>query len=215
MDKIDPRFPHFLLINLDKRKDRLKQLTESFAGWSIPIERVKALEMTPGHKGCSASHKKCIQIAKERGWPWVVILEDDAEPTSYGYSQFCAALPWLWKNRDKWDIFNGGPTNGFPEFHYENNPTIFKLKKAFSMHFILVNASAYDRFAEIDIEEHIIDIWMNCLRVLCIELCIAVQKPGYSDIEKKFVQYRQGFKNTKTNIYAYLSGDLEKTTHKC
>ena len=75
-------FPPILYINLDSRKDRMQELTREFANFPVAPERVSAVKYSPGWKGCSASHLKCITIAKERNYPWVLIVEDDCALTT-------------------------------------------------------------------------------------------------------------------------------------
>ena len=40
-------------------------------------ERFPAIELKNGRLGCSMSHLRCIEMAKERGWDHVFICEDD------------------------------------------------------------------------------------------------------------------------------------------
>ena len=74
-------FDKFLYINLEKRKDRKKQLLEHLKKVDISddkIERIDAVyEKYNGHLGCCKSHIKALERAKELGVDSVVILEDD------------------------------------------------------------------------------------------------------------------------------------------
>ena len=73
-------------------------------------ERIDAIRHSTGWKGCSLSHAKCIQTAKDRGYASVLIMEDDAVPASTAsYERLCALMPILEKRQD-WDIFNAGPS---------------------------------------------------------------------------------------------------------
>lgn len=44
---------------------------------NLSVERFPAVERNPGGLGCSYSHYNLIKLAKERGYPSVVIFEDD------------------------------------------------------------------------------------------------------------------------------------------
>jgi hypothetical protein len=75
MENID----HIFYINLDKRVDRLAQIREEcFTIMQFPedkVERFSAIEM--GQIGCIQSHIRVLQLAKERHYRNILILEDD------------------------------------------------------------------------------------------------------------------------------------------
>jgi glycosyl transferase family 25 len=69
---------NILFINLSTRPDRLLHVTEQFSALGITnAERVNALRTKSGAIGCSLSHIKCLEIAKERNYKHVFICEDD------------------------------------------------------------------------------------------------------------------------------------------
>jgi len=70
-------FEHTLFINLDERTDRLAHVTAEFAKIGIVAERVKAIKMATGAVGCTMSHIRCLELAKQRGYEQVFICEDD------------------------------------------------------------------------------------------------------------------------------------------
>lgn len=70
-------FEHTLFINLDERTDRLAHVTAEFAKMGIVAERVKAIKMATGAVGCTMSHIRCLELAKQRGYEQVFICEDD------------------------------------------------------------------------------------------------------------------------------------------
>ena len=75
---------HVLYINLDARVDRRTKMQAELekVGLQDKAERFPAVRMPNlGAIGCSMSHLKCLQLAKQRGWPHVLILEDDVEFT--------------------------------------------------------------------------------------------------------------------------------------
>jgi GR25 family glycosyltransferase involved in LPS biosynthesis len=67
--------PKFI-INLEKRTDRLSKVEKemSYIGWEY--ELFKGVDEN-SYVGCSKSHLGVIEIAKERGYPMVMVLEDD------------------------------------------------------------------------------------------------------------------------------------------
>ena len=70
-------FKHTLFINLTHRTDRLDHVKKELHKMNIVGERVNAVKMKDGAVGCTMSHIRCIQIAKERDYPHVFICEDD------------------------------------------------------------------------------------------------------------------------------------------
>ena len=67
-----------IYINLDKRVDRKEHILNELK--KIGVEdatRFKAIELENGAVGCSMSHLKCLETAKENQWPHVLIVEDD------------------------------------------------------------------------------------------------------------------------------------------
>lgn len=64
-------------INLEKRTDRLAHVQAELAKVGIHGERVCAIETADGAIGCTLSHIRCIEMAKQRKLPHVFICEDD------------------------------------------------------------------------------------------------------------------------------------------
>jgi GR25 family glycosyltransferase involved in LPS biosynthesis len=66
-----------LFINLEQRVDRLQHVTTELSKLGIKGERVNAVKAKYGAIGCTLSHIRCIEIAKQRNYEWVFICEDD------------------------------------------------------------------------------------------------------------------------------------------
>ena len=64
-------------INLDRRTDRRAEIEVELVNLGIPTHRFAAIERTPGGIGCSHSHLAVLKLARDRGLPAVMILEDD------------------------------------------------------------------------------------------------------------------------------------------
>lgn len=113
-------FDGIFFLNLDRRVDRLDQITEQLNIVEINAERISAVdgnELNPdpkigngwNHKGvagCALSHRKIIQIAKERGYKNFIVIEDDtifSDNFSKDLEFFMNQVP------DDWDmIYFGG-----------------------------------------------------------------------------------------------------------
>ena len=72
-------FKNTLFINLEHRKDRLDHALNEFTKMGINAERIDAIKKSVGAIGCSMSHIKCLELAKERDYDYVFICEDDID----------------------------------------------------------------------------------------------------------------------------------------
>ena len=176
-------FPPTLFINLEKRPDRRKRMEDAFASWPVPIERVEAVETTPGWKGCTLSHRKCIEIAAQRGYPWVLILEDDCLIKSS--ERFTTLLPTLWSKRESFDVFLGGPLFFTRQTLIQEDPPLIKVNGK-TTHFCLIPAHKYEQILR-DIQPtyavFVIDhYYARNFRLWATWPYIAIQHEGKSDI---------------------------------
>jgi glycosyl transferase family 25 len=71
---------NIIYINLKARTDRKQHIEEQLKGVGFNnFERFNAIKMPSGDGriGCSMSHIKCLELAKQRGYKHVLICEDD------------------------------------------------------------------------------------------------------------------------------------------
>ena len=163
------------IINLEERKDRLEHIKKYFSEYNIiPVEAIKHIE---GYKGCFLSHKKCIQIAKEKNLKYIIVLEDDCLPLENFSKRFENIISFL------------GPFHiqGKIENSTEN---LYKINGGYCMHFVIYNYTSYEYFLDQDISIPIDHTWKNNLQCLFPVPFIATQVDNYSNItnsiEKKF-----------------------------
>ena len=65
-------------INLDTRPDRRQNIEMQLPRVGLRgFERFNAIKLPNGRIGCSMSHIKCLELAKERGYDHLLICEDD------------------------------------------------------------------------------------------------------------------------------------------
>jgi GR25 family glycosyltransferase involved in LPS biosynthesis len=99
-----------LYINLEHRKDRLEHVNSEFKKIGITAERVNAVKMNTGAVGCTMSHIKCIELAKQRDYEYVFICEDDI--TFRNPDLFKRNLQRFYENDDiNWDLLIIGGNN--------------------------------------------------------------------------------------------------------
>lgn len=190
-----PPFPPVLVINLDHRTDRWARIAGQCERLGLAYERVPALRDAQGWIGCGRSHRRCIEIAKERGLPWVLILEDDCEFDADGIALFRSLLPRLWSRRGEWERFSGGPHFGTGRFEpelrlFDHDFHLFRMR-GLGNHFDLINSSAYDAILAYDpMTDREIDVfYLNAagrldapIRSICGYPHIGRQGAGPSDI---------------------------------
>ncbi len=96
---------HTYFINLDHRNDRLEHIEEQFETLGITGKRFKAIKTESGAIGCTLSHIKCIEMAKQNAYPFVFVCEDDitfTKPTLF--LENLAKFHELYKKGLKWDV---------------------------------------------------------------------------------------------------------------
>lgn len=182
-------------INLEHRTDRRAQIEAELAVFGNRVERFKAIQKSPGGIGCSMSHLAVLKRAKEQGWKNVLIVEDD----------------FVWTHNEKSiDVFNklvtqpydvivfGGTyveyyqqsyklntcqtTVGYLVANHYYDTLIANYKEGIEGFIRTMNYPVYalDQYWK-RIQPH--DNWFVIMPNIC------VQRPGYSDIEKTFVDY--------------------------
>lgn len=189
-------FPEVFVINLDKRKDRWIEIQRVCSAANILPVRIPAIDVSPGWLGCGLSHLTCIQKAKDKQLPWILILEDDATFTIESIQRFITLLPYLWNNRDKWERFNGGPTfaNRQPIISILNSDLRLLYVEGLMTHFNLINSLAYDQILQWN---HTIEYDRFLMRFKNIATFphISVQVVGISDISRRpYADYEAQFR---------------------
>jgi len=209
-------FEKIFVINLDERTDRWIHAQEEFKKYNITnYERFPAIKLTeiPDSKltnkfmsqtdryiksafGCRLSHIKIIEIAKERGYKNVLILEDDFSINESRYKLFEMAIQEL--NNFKWDMFYLGITPIYQKMDIIGNH-LYKIKgNCTGGHAYAVNSHFYDvileknKTASYEIDNiYSKDIQVNN-NVYGIKPMIITQYLNHSDIRGHDVEY---FKN--------------------
>ena len=161
------------------------------------VTRFLAIEDKPGFIGCTKSHIAVLEMAIEKNWKNVLILEDDAIWNKYeqGYNNLQKLI-----NND-YDVIVLGGT-----FVNRINNTLISCKTTVGY---IVNSKYYktllSNFKEglkkleetHDRELYAIDTYWNTLQRrdnwLILTPCLVYQKPNYSDICNEFQDYTQYF----------------------
>jgi GR25 family glycosyltransferase involved in LPS biosynthesis len=196
---------HTLYINLSNRVDRKLHVENELAKIGIPFERFNAIKLPNGALGCSMSHLKCLQTAKEMGWSHVFVCEDDIQ--FLDPELFKNQLDTFLKNHtDDWDVLLVAGNNMPPYIPIDD--TCVQVKQCQTTTGYIVKQHYYDTLIEnfkLGIQYlmrepnkhtlYAIDKYWFFLQqqhrwFLIIPLTV-VQRTDYSDIEKRMVNYKR------------------------
>jgi GR25 family glycosyltransferase involved in LPS biosynthesis len=193
---------HALYINLESRVDRKQHVENQMKNIGIKAERFNAVKLSDGALGCSMSHLKCLQMAKEKGWDHVLIVEDDitfTKPVLF-IQQFNKFL----SNQQTWDVVLIAGNN-MPPYRAQGDYCV-QVKRCQTTTGYLVKSHYYDKLIDNiktgmnmlvrNRDKHKIyavdkywfllqdrDLWF-----LITPLSV-VQREDYSDIEKRRTNY--------------------------
>jgi len=196
---------YVLYINLDHRVDRKDYVLGQLATIGVMNpERFPAIKMTAGNVGCALSHIRCIEMAKARGWPQVLICEDDI--TFMDASVFMNSLGKFLESEVSWDVLVLGGNNCPPfsiisdyyvRVHNIQTTTGYIVKKGY---YDVLLANFKEGLANLLREPEkkklfSIDIWWKHLqqtdRWFLLTPLTVVQAYDFSDIEGKMTDYRR------------------------
>jgi hypothetical protein len=222
-----------VVINLDDRPERWQETLRELAVFPdapVPhrISAVRGVDLPgygqppwfrgrtsdkrwAGRGGCTQSHRKVMQIARERDWRTFLVLEDDA------CLQPLRALPaeqleqLLFVQQTDWDACYLGfskAVGGALRLAAIGDRQLFEVVGCYTTHAYLVRARARDwilaHLAEDGqawswhAQHRIIDRWYTRhlsqhLRVLALSPSLITQRAGFSDIVQRQVDYAEEY----------------------
>lgn len=207
---------HIFYINLEHRVDRKIHVEEELKNIGLQdFTRFNAIKMENGALGCSMSHLKCLQIAKENGWSHVLIVEDDI--LFLDKDVFIKQINNFFKNHiDNWDtlLISG---NNIPPYKRLDD-TCVKVTTCQTTTGYLVKSHYYDKLIQnikMGIvyltrrpqQDHLYAIdkfWFTLQRAdnwLLLTPLTVVQREDYSDIQKRKTNFIKGMIDLdKTNL---------------
>ncbi len=207
---------HIFYINLEHRVDRKQHVEAELTKIGLQgYARFNAIKMENGALGCSMSHLKCLQMAKENGWPHVLIVEDDI--LFLDKDVFIKQINNFFKNHvDDWDtlLISG---NNIPPYKRLDD-TCVKVTTCQTTTGYLVKSHYYDKLIQnikMGIvyltrrpqQDHLYAIdkfWFTLQRAdnwLLLTPLTVVQREDYSDIQKRKTNFIKGMIDLdKTNL---------------
>ena len=184
-------------INLDHRTDRNEHMTHMTKTFGNKVSRFSAIKTQYGAIGCSMSHISVLKMAIENNWNNILIMEDDAEWNNF--EQGYKVLKKLTSN--PYDVIMLG--GSFVSYNQET----YRLQSALCLTAYLVNKH-YMPILLHNFEEglrkfllspsepglYALDTYNNRLQSVdnwyIVQPPLVYQKPAFSDIENRFVDYR-------------------------
>ena len=197
---------HIFYINLESRPDRKIHVERQLelVGLKNPT-RFNAIQVKNGAIGCSLSHLKCIELAKENNWPYVLICEDDIE--FLNPELFVKQMNgFLTSIHQDWDVvlLAGNNKSTFEEV----NAYCVKVNSCQTTTGYIIKNHYYDILSEniksgikklielpynrnlYAIDKYWFELQQKDIWYLIIPLTV-VQREDYSNIEKKRINYKK------------------------
>lgn len=193
-----------IYINLEHRKDRLTHVTTELEKIGIQGERFNAIKTKDGAIGCTMSHIKCLELAKERNYETVFICEDDI--AFLNPDVLNSSLQKFYENKSiQWDVLLIGGNNVPP--YEKTTEYCIRVSNCQTTTGYIVKQSYYDtliqNFRESvqgllknpnNKQQYALDMyWKQLQRInrwYMLFPFTVVQCESYSDIEEKVVDYR-------------------------
>jgi len=194
---------HTFYINLASRPDRRQHVESQLKTIGITdFQRFNAIRLINGALGCSMSHLKCLEIAKESGWSHLLIVEDDIK--FLNPELFKTQLNKFLSVHEDWDTILVGGNNAPP--YQPIDDTCIRVFTCQTTTGYLVNGHYFDTLIENiktgikklmeSPDKHILyaidKYWFQLQKkdkwYLIIPLSVT-QREDYSDIEKRATNY--------------------------
>jgi len=202
MDKID----HIYYINLEHRVDRKKEFLYWLSLTDFPFEKISRIEAVYnkefGTLGCGQSHIKALEEFIKSEHNNCIIYEDDYEPVNKDH--YWENFRRFFINNIEYDILlcshNGlqsekSEHEGFSQVIYSGTASGYLINKLFAPK-LLENMKEAVTLLDSTKNKYLyaIDVWWNKLfkqaKVYCFKHRIGFQRGSFSDIEKKYENYK-------------------------
>lgn len=200
---------NIFFINLDSRTDRRKHFESQVLNIGLHPQRFAAIQNANGAIGCTMSHIACMEAAIQNKWDHVLIFEDDT--TVVNPDQLIHNVNhFLHRFNDSWDVLLLAGNNYQP-FHQES-PEAVRVTNCQTTTAYLVRRPYFETLLEnfkegLDKVKAIDQYWKILQRkdrwYLLVPITV-IQRPDYSDISNRYVDYRNAM--TQINKKSYNKG---------
>ena len=202
MPTFDELISNHYYINLDTRTDRRESCEEQLKKWNLVPNRFEAIKNRVGIIGCGMSHLKIIETAKKENKSYVCIFEDDI---IIGKSnQVKNTVNRILESKVDWDVLCLAGNAFEPHRHVADDYVV--VNRMYCGTAYIVKQSYYDTMIK-NIREGLIllmttnnrrdyawdNFWIKLQQkdtFILIKPLSIYQKPDYSDIEGREVDYK-------------------------
>lgn len=192
-------FKHIFYINLKTRADRNRSVTQEFDKYKIITNRINGIikknnqnhKINTGQLGCLLSHKKIIELSQKYNHEYILIFEDDIvfqTKSMVRFHEYWLSLP------SDWDMFylSGNNFMGLNKI----NDNIYRTNGTLSTCAYAIRNKCYNKILSIlqqktytmPIDSYYAELHKSINAYVCVP-SVAYQKPDFSDIEKRYVDY--------------------------
>jgi len=195
-------FENVYYINLKHRKDRKKHVEKQLKTLGWKFERFNAIKNTDGRLGCSMSHLKLLEMAKEKDLEYIVIMEDDIQFKDI--NEYNSKMKEFMDKKIDYDVLMlAGNIRQPIQFHDKQT---LRIRKSFTTTGYIVRKHYYDVLIEnvrrgvngliqTPMIRNRFEIDVNWFELQARDKWFLLyprrvtQMPDYSDIEKRMVSY--------------------------
>lgn len=216
------KIDYILCISLEESVDRREVVQKQAEKYNLPIEFVIVQRNPVLHRGCMESHLKCIQLAKERGYDYVCIFEDDVslidDRVQDRLNKSSIELPTIWNMIYLgYNVLRG----------CRQSSDLLNLVVTLTTHAYIIHSRVYDEVLNgittpwwlipemhnisqfewnLSHSRDVIDVFYG--KYICHRLgqcygiypMLAIQAPGYSIIQNRDVDYSQELEHRSHTI---------------
>jgi glycosyl transferase family 25 len=172
----------------------MKQMTQTFGD---KVSRFSGIKLQHGAIGCTLSHISVLRMAIQNNWNNVLVMEDDAEWNNF--AQGYVTLKKLACNPYDVIMLGGSFASYYPEtlrLHRALTTTAYLVNKHYMPTLLRNFEEGLSKFLlhPSEPELYAIDMYNNCLQQAdnwyIVQPALVYQKPTFSDVENRFVDYR-------------------------
>jgi hypothetical protein len=186
-------FDRVVLINLDRRSDRLETFSERAEAVGLTFERFSAIDaqtsQMTGAQACAASHREVVTQAKADGVGRLLIFEDDATFSNI-FAHECQEV--LAKTPKDWQMLYLG---SWPHSIIPINDRIARTDGTICTHAFGYKAEVFDLVIEASLGPTPIDDQLSMrhssIKTYIAHPAIVTQRPDFSDIRNHQVDYTE------------------------
>ncbi len=191
-------------INLDKRTDRWEQCLDEFKRIGLPsVQRIAARVETTPLDDCAMDHASCAGLGIINHDEMCLIMEDDVKFLVDSWKRVEDVIAELTAYDPLWDMLYLG-INADPDELRRSGPparltaNLYRVQSGFATHAYVIRSSVYQRIVQLVFKcrgsgiPHDVIYSRDLLpqvRAYCVNPLMAVQRPSFSSILNRFVDY--------------------------